>query len=228
MIDENQNYQKAGSGQPLALERRQTSEDGRRFSPSSGRNKDVLGTTYLEHMPCIGTVLEIASGTGEHGAHLIQTTADLRWIYSDIDPVSQASQLAWREAVDRDRLIGPLTVDTTQKNWPEIADHAPLDGMFCANMIHIAPFEAAEGLFAGAGEVLRTGGRLMVYGPFARNGVIAASNARFSADLKRRDASWGVRDLDLEVIPLAVRAQLKLKSVIKMPANNLSVIFEKT
>lgn len=227
MADENKHYQKDATGQPLALERRDTAEDGRRYSPSIGRNKDVVRETYLSHMPLQGSVVEIASGTGEHGAHITASATDLTWTYSDIDPVSQASQHAWRLAADHDRLRGPLTLDTTQSAWGETEELAPLDGLFCANMIHIAPFEAAQGLIAGAGRLLRPAGRLMLYGPFARNGEIAPSNARFSEDLRRRDPTWGVRDLDRQILPLAEAADLKLVTVVDMPANNSSVVFEK-
>jgi len=227
MTDENEHYQKDTTGQPLALERREAAEDGRRYSPSTGRNKDVVRETYLSHMPLKGRVLEIASGTGEHGAHITAMATDLIWTYSDIDLVSQASQRAWRVAADHDRLRGPLTLDTTQSVWGEEEELASLDGLFCANMIHIAPFEAAEGLIAGAGRLLRPAGRLMLYGPFARNAEIAPSNARFSEDLRRRDPTWGVRDLDRQILPLAKDADLKLVTVVDMPANNFSVVFEK-
>lgn len=227
MTDENATYQKTQSGQPLALEQRGLGEDGRRFSPSIGRNKDVVRDAFMRVMPARGQVLEIASGTGEHGAHITQALEDLRWVYSDIDPVSQDSQAAWRDFADHDRLSGPLTIDTTAPRWAEAAEMARFDGLFCANMIHIAPFTAARGLIAGAGRRLRSGGRLMLYGPFARAGEIAPSNARFSEDLQRRDPSWGVRDLDLDLLPIANEAGLTLKHVIEMPANNLSVVFER-
>lgn len=227
MSDEQAAYQKAQSGQPLALEQRGLSEDGRRYSPSTGRNKDVVREAFLKLMPRRGRVLEIASGTGEHGAHITEAAPELSWTYSDIDAASQASQAAWRAHAGHDRLLGPLRVDTMEPDWGEAERSAPWDGLFCANMIHIAPFTAAEGLIAGAGRLLRPVGRLMLYGPFARNGEIAPSNARFSEDLKRRDPSWGVRDLDLEIVPLAVAAGLNLIEVLAMPANNLSVVFER-
>ena len=228
MTDEDKDYQKATSGQPLALERREAVADGRRFSPSIGRNRDVVRQTYLAHMPTCGQVLEIASGTGEHGAHITAAAPGLSWIYSDIDPVSQASQRAWRDAAPHDRLCGPLTIDTTAEAWPKLDDVLQSDALFCANMLHIAPFAAAEGLISGAGQVLAPGGRLMLYGPFARDGDMAPSNARFSADLKRRDPRWGVRDLERQILPLATVAGLQLRKVVDMPANNLSVILEKT
>ena len=225
MGDENAGYQKAETGQPLALEARNISEDGRRYSPSIGRNKDIVRDTFVRCMPETGRILEIASGTGEHGAHITHAMDGITWTYSDIDPVSQTSQAAWRTSVAHQRLQGPLTVDTTDAHWGAAETGEAWTGMFCANMIHIAPFEAAKGLFRGAGRVLASGGRLMLYGPFGRDGEIAPSNARFSADLKRRDPRWGVRDLDQDILPLATKSGLFLREIIEMPANNLSVIF---
>lgn len=227
-MDENAGYQKTASGRPLALEARGQLGDGRRFSPSTGRNKDIVRATFLERMPTTGAILEIASGTGEHGVHITEHATELTWTYSDIDPASQASQSAWRSHVDHDRLRGPLSIDTTRLDWSDsVEPEMKWSGLFCANMIHIAPFEAASGLLAGAGRLLRAGGRLMLYGPFARDGVIAESNQRFSEDLKRRDPRWGVRDLERDIAPLADAAGLDLEHVVEMPANNLSVILQR-
>lgn len=214
------------SGKSVALEHRGTGEDGRRFSPSVARNAEPIAEVFAAHMPVSGRVLEIASGTGEHGAFLTDRFGDLRWIYSDLDKMSRASQAAWvRHAGPEGRLFGPHAIDASAGHWGAVEDLAPLDGIFCTNMVHIAPFAAAEGLIAGAGRLLARGGKLFLYGPFARNGDIAPSNARFSEDLKRRDPSWGVRDLDRDIVPLANAAGLELVDVVSMPANNLSVIF---
>ena len=228
MTDENASYPKHESGKPITLEARGTAEDGRRFSPSTGRNKDAVRGVFLAHMPREGRILEIASGTGEHGVHITEGAPDLTWVYSDIDLQSMTSQRAWAAHLAHDRLLGPFRLDASAGHWGEAEAMAPLDGMFNANMIHIAPFVVAEGLFSGAGRVLASGGRLMLYGPFARGGEIAPSNARFSEDLKRRDPSWGVRDLDRDILPLAELAGLSLQAVIDMPANNLSIVFERT
>ena len=225
MSDEDAGYDKSATGKPVTLEPRGDAEDGRRFSPSTGRNKDAVREVFVKYMPLTGRVLEIASGTGEHGAHITEHAAGLRWVYSDIDPQGQASQRAWAAHVSHDRLLGPWTVDAATDHWGEVETMRPLEGIFNANMIHISPFEVAEGLLEGTGRLLGAGGRLMLYGPFARGGVIAPSNARFSEDLKRRDPRWGVRDLELEVLPLAEAAGLSLTEIVDMPANNLSVIF---
>ena len=97
--------------------------------------------------------------------------------------------------------------------------------VFCANVIHIAPWRVAEGLFAGVGRMLRADGRLFLYGPFKRDGKhTAVSNAVFDSSLRERDAEWGVRDIaDLE--RLAESAGLALKDIAEMPANNLILVF---
>jgi len=213
--------------QPVALEARVEAQDGRRYSPSAARNLEPITDVFSKHMPTKGSVLEIASGTGEHGFHLTSVCADLHWTYSDVDPDSLLSQAAWRDHAGHDRLRGPLTLNAALDEWPTVDGHIAHDGMFCANMIHITPFSVAAGLIAGAGRTLALYGRLMLYGPFARNGDIAPSNAQFDADLKRRNRDWGVRDLDQDLVPLAQRAGLMLEQVIEMPANNLSIVFRK-
>lgn len=216
-------------GKSIALEARATNEDGRRFSPSAARNREPVAEAFASAMPVDGTILEIASGTGEHGDYLARRFPSLRWIYSDVDGISMDSQRAWARHSDAaPRLSGPYTLDARMHDWGEVEAIGSLSGIFCANMIHIAPFAAAEGLLRGAGRVLPSGGRLFLYGPFSRDGNIAESNARFSNDLKRRDPDWGVRDLERELMPIADAARLRLDTVIEMPANNLSVVLEKT
>ncbi|WP_300381974.1 DUF938 domain-containing protein [Henriciella sp.] len=218
------------AGKSVALEHRNTGEDGRRFSPSITRNREPVAEAFEQTMPLHGRILEIASGTGEHGAYLAERFTGLSWVYSDIDGISMESQRAWVGYGTKTglKLDGPIIVDASADTWPGAEALAPFDGLFCANMVHIAPFEAAIGLMKGAGRLLSTGGKLFLYGPFARDGVIAPSNARFSEDLKRRDSSWGVRDLHREILPLALEAGLALDQVVEMPANNLSVIFSRS
>ncbi len=171
-------------------------------------------------------MLEIASGTGEHGAFLTEAFPALHWTYSDIDAASRASQTAWRTAAGHDRLSGPLSIDASTDSWGD-AEGQPWDLIVSVNMVHISPFAATEGLLRGAGRLLKPGGHLFLYGPYARNGEIAPSNAAFSENLKSRDPSWGVRDLDRDLLPLASAAGLRLETVLEMPANNLSVIFRR-
>ena len=211
---------------PVALEQRGESDDGRRHSPSVARNREPIRDVFAAEGLVAGRVLEIASGTGEHGAFLTDAFEGLDWTYSDIDVESRVSQVAWRATAAHGRLHGPLVIDASTDDWGE-AETGGWDAIVTVNMIHISPFAATEGLLRGAGRLLKPGGHLFLYGPYARNGEIAPSNAAFSENLKARHPEWGVRDLDREIVPLAREAGLVLQSVTEMPANNLSVIFRR-
>lgn len=212
---------------PVALEERGEGGDGRRYSPSIARNREAIRDVLQAHLKLPARVLEIASGTGEHGALFVDELPGLEWTYSDIDGPSLESQRAWRAASGLSRLRGPLQINAADTDWGEAEQAGAWDVIFSANMVHIAPVEAASGLIAGAGRLLAPGGLLVLYGPFARAGVIAPSNLVFDDSLKSRDDRWGVRDLDRDLAPFAEAAALHLWKAVEMPANNLTVFFQK-
>ena len=124
--------------------------------------------------------------------------------------------------------IHASAANVSKREWVwGVEDDAPFDAMISLNMVHIAPWEAALGLLAGAGRLLRPDGILFLYGPFMLGGThTAASNAAFDADLKRRDPRWGVRDVD-DIVSEAAPHGLELREVVQMPVNNLSLVFVK-
>jgi len=193
-------------------------------SPSAARNREPIREMFLTHMPADGVIVEVASGSGEHVVHLAAAAPRLRCRPGDPDPSARASIAAWTAQSGLSNIDPPHDADVSAAAWFEQFDTC--DGLLSINMIHIAPFAAAEGLFNGAGRLLRPGGRLFLYGPFSRNGAhTAPSNAAFDASLKSRNPLWGVRDLENDVMPLADKAHLALVAIEAMPANNLSVIF---
>jgi SAM-dependent methyltransferase len=197
--------------------------DARRFAPAAARNRGPILEVLREVLPETGTVLEIASGTGEHAVAFAAELTGLRWIPTDPDPASRASIKAWIEATGIRTVCGPLDLDVAAADWGVAA----ADAIVCINMIHIAPWSACEGLMAGAGRLLRAGAPLCLYGPYKRGGVhTAPSNEAFDADLRSRNPAWGVRDLE-EVADLAARHGFTLERVAEMPANNLTVVFRK-
>jgi SAM-dependent methyltransferase len=202
--------------------------DARRFSPSTARNREPIRTKFLAYMPHVGHILEIGSGTGEHGVHITAMAPDLTWHFSDPDPVARASIRAWIRHAARPGLLGPYTLHADAADWGDAVEALTFDGLVAINVVHIAPFETAIGLFAGARRRLRVGGRLFLYGPYGRDGTMAPSNAAFSEQLRARDPRWGVRDLEREIVPAAAREGLVLHAVVEMPANNLCVVFEKS
>lgn len=211
---------------PTALEDRAEKGD-RLYSPSAARNRAPIIEAFGAHMPSTGVVLEIGSGTGEHGAAAAKAFPGLEWVPSDPDPKARRSIAGWVAAAKLPNFKEPLNLDAADPAWPRAAPR-PVDGVVSINMIHIAPFAAAEGLFAGAGEILATAGRLFLYGPFSRGGRhTAPSNADFDASLKSRDPAWGVRDIEHDLAPLAQKHALALREIVEMPANNLVLIYGK-
>lgn len=200
-----------------------TAADPRRHAPATERNREPIRAVLADILPARGLVLEIASGTGEHAAYFAPAFPGLTWQPSDPDPDLRASIAAWREHSGANNIEAPIDLDTTAERWPVEAAEAIL----CCNMIHIAPWEAAEGLFAGAGRILAKGGPLILYGPFKRGGEhTAPSNARFDASLQAQDPRWGVRDLD-DVTALAEANGLAFDAEFGMPANNLTIVYRR-
>ena len=217
--------QRGEDGREIALEARARDAD-RLFSPSAARNRDAIREVFVRTMPAAGHVLEVGSGTGEHAVLIAQAVPAVTLYPGDPDPASRASIRAWTVHLGLANVTAPHDLDVTRGVWP--GTPAQFDGIMSCNMIHIAPFSAAQGLLALAGDHLASGGRLFLYGPFSRNGIhTAPSNVDFDASLKSRDAAWGVRDLERDLVPLAARHGLSLREVVEMPANNLAVIFER-
>lgn len=197
--------------------------DPRRSAPSALRNRDPILAILRRALPTDGLALEIASGTGEHILHFARALPRLDWQPSDPSPEARASIAAWRETDGTPNLRAPIAIDATTPLWP-IATAAAL---IAINMVHISPWDATVGLFAGAERLLPQGGLLYLYGPYRRQGhPFAPSNAAFDADLRTRNPEWGIRDLD-DMVALAVRHGLRLDEIVEMPANNLSLLFRR-
>jgi len=201
--------------------------DARKFSPSVQRNRDVIRDVFLELMPNKGHALEIASGSGEHVVHIASKAPNLIWHGGDPDQDSRHSLTAWIEHSQLSNLMPPHDIDVTNDHWG-ISEERHYDIILSINMIHIAPFKAATGLFTGVKRRLTKEGKLFLYGPFMHNGEhTSPSNIAFDQSLRTRNPMWGVRDLDLEIIPLAKKHDLQIDQIRKMPANNLVVTFKR-
>lgn len=185
----------------------------REDSPAAERNREPIAEALAPLLPARGTVLEVASGTGQHAEHLARRFPQLLWQPSERDPVGRAVIAARLPQPNR---LPPLALDVLVDALP------PADAVLCINMIHIAPWAAAEALFAKAG-----GGLLVLYGPFLRAGVeTAPSNLAFDEALRARDPLWGLRRLE-DVAALAGRHGYAPPGVTEMPANNLLLSFRR-
>lgn len=199
------------------------SRDPRLYAPATARNRDPILAVLTRHLPQRGLVLEVASGSGEHVVHFAQAFPHLLFQPSDPDPDARASIDAWRAALTLSNVRPAIALDATAEPWPIAA----ADAVLCINMVHIAPWAAAEGVVRGAARVLPPGGVLYLYGPYKRGGRhTAPSNAAFDASLRSQDPEWGVRDLEA-VIALTAAAGFAQPVIEQMPANNLSLVLTK-
>jgi SAM-dependent methyltransferase len=211
---------------PVALEQRGVGADRRMFSPSAARNVASILAVLQRVLPSHGLVLEVGCGTGEHAVCFAGAMPHLIWRPSDPDPDARASAASWISFTGLSNVRAPIDIDVCANAWG-VEQEAPFDAIVSLNMVHIAPWAASVGLFAGAGRMLRANAPLILYGPFMRDGTHnAPSNAAFDASLKARNPSWGVRDItDLERLGKA--SGLILRETIEMPANNRSLVFVK-
>ena len=198
--------------------------DPRLYHPHVARNREPILDVLRRALPARGLVLEVASGSGEHAAFFANGLPSVSWQPSDMDAKALASVAAFQANSGAPNLLAPLRLDVTAAQWP--IERA--DAIVNCNMIHISPWAACEGLIAGAERILPVGGILYLYGPYRIDGRhTAPSNEEFDANLRGRNAAWGIRDLG-EVTALATRHGLTLVETVQMPANNLSVIFRRS
>jgi hypothetical protein len=177
----------------------------------------------------IGDVVDAGSGTGQHVVEFARHTPRIVWWPSDCNEQHLRSIRAWRAHAQRDNVAEPIRIDLSDPEWSsQMRDGSgpgELLAVFCANVVHIAPWRVSQGLLAGAARYLRRDGRLFLYGPFKRGGRhTALSNAVFDTSLRGANPEWGVRGVE-EMERLAETSGLALIEITAMPANNLILAF---
>jgi SAM-dependent methyltransferase len=205
--------------------------DGRLDAAAFHRNHQPIWSVLEKFLAGkSGDVLEAGSGTGQHVIDFARRSPDITWWPSDFNDAHLKSIAAWRAHAQLPNVRAPIRIDLSDPAWcPEMQEGGPgaLLAVFCANVIHIAPWRVAEGLFAGAARYVRPDGRMFLYGPFKRDGRhTAVSNAIFDTSLRDNNPEWGVRDI-ADVKALAESVGLQLTEIVEMPANNLILAFER-
>jgi hypothetical protein len=204
--------------------------DGRLDAPAFHRNHQAIQHVLQRYLTGkSGDAVEIGSGTGQHVVEFARQFPEISWWPTDLNDNHLASIEAWRQHVQLSNIRPARRLDVSDPAWGDAmkgeGGAGELLAVFCANVIHIAPWRVAEGLVAGAGRALRQGGLLFLYGPFKRDGKHTAdSNAAFDASLRQGNPEWGLRDVEA-IEKLAGRAGLALIEIAEMPANNLTLVW---
>ncbi len=200
-------------------------------SPAAERNQGPILAQLLALLPPTGAALEIASGTGQHAAHFATSLPGWTWQPTDQHTTCFASITGWAAEAGATNVRPPLRLDVLHDRWPSEGPAfgaASLDLIYCANMLHIAPWACCAGLMQGAARHLAPGGRLVTYGPYLEDAVpTAPGNLAFDASLRSQDAGWGIRRLE-DVAAVAAHAGLQLAARHAMPANNLLLVWTHT
>lgn len=191
-------------------------------SPAAERNREPILQVLCGLLPPAASVLEVASGTGQHAAHF--AAAQPGWTWQPTEAEAAALPAIAARCAGLTGVRPPLPLDVMLQPWP-LPKAEVFDAVFCANLLHIAPWAVTPAFFAGAGRCLAPGGTVAVYGPFIVDGEpLAPSNAAFDADLRARNPAWGLRRL-ADVADAAARAGLVLQERLALPANNLLLRF---
>lgn len=202
-------------------------ENLKQYAPATQRNKEYILEVLLRFLPPSGNILEIASGTGEHSIFFAPKFSPRQWLPSDPNPTARNSIEAWKQESSIDNIQSPLNINAASLSWGIGKQKLNITAIVNINMIHISPWSACLGLMEGAKRILPSGGILYLYGPYKQEGKhTAPSNESFDRSLQSQNTEWGVRNLE-DVIKAAQDQELIFQEKIEMPANNLSVIFEK-
>jgi len=190
------------------------------FSQACENNKAPILAILKDLLQTPGQLLEIGSGTGQHGAFMAGELPHVQWHYSD-RAVNLPGIRLWQAEAQLANLLGPLELDVTQDAWP--IDH--VDAVFSANTAHIMAWPMVEAMFQGIARCLSQDGVFCLYGPFNYQGRFTSeSNARFDQWLKERHPAQGIRDFEA-VVALAESLGLQFESDHAMPANNRLLVW---
>jgi SAM-dependent methyltransferase len=204
------------------------------FASAADRNKEPICEILKNYIPNVAAkkgsspvdCLEVSSGSGQHVSYFSEHFPETKWQPSEYDQSVFDSIKAYTIDSGSTNVLEPIVIDASNPDqWP--VDGRKFDIVYNANLIHISPPACTPGLFKGSGSVLRPGGILITYGPYAQGGILTPeSNQRFDAMLKQRDPQWGIKDIE-DLKKIASEAGLSLEKIHEMPANNKTLVWRK-
>ena len=202
-------------------------------SPAAERNKQPILESLRQLLPASGRALELASGTGQHAAWFGAGLPGWQWQPTEANSAALPTIAAWVRRAGVGNVRPPCLLDVAQATWPSDDEslardfEQPFDAVFCANLLHIAPWTVCQPMMHGVRRHLAPDGQLLLYGPFLEGDVpTAPSNRDFDASLRRQHPAWGIRQREA-VERCAHDAGLRLRQRLAMPSNNLLLVFKR-
>ena len=203
--------------------------ENRLFFSATQRNRDCIGDLLSRIIKQKGSILEIGSGSGEHGIFFQKRFPEIKWHTSDPNLIHRKSISSWikHEELSK-KMPQPINLDVEKIPWNiPVKLINSLQGIVSINMIHVAHWSCTIALFRESRKLLNKGQFVMLYGPFKiKNKHTSQSNYLFDNSLKMQNDNWGIRNLE-EVSDEAKKNSFFQEEIINMPANNLSIIYRK-
>jgi len=191
-------------------------------SSSSEQNQAVILNELFPLLADKPSVLEIASGTGQHAVHFANAMPNTQWQTSDLED-SHETIKQWITESQLTNVLGPMRLDVSKDSWP----NQTYDALYTANSFHIMSLQNVTDFFAHISSVLKPTGLVIVYGPFNYQGKFTSeSNQNFNYWLTSKDKKSGIKDFEF-CNHLAEEAGLNLYKDIEMPHNNRILVWIK-
>ncbi|XP_039681090.1 methyltransferase-like 26 B isoform X1 [Perca fluviatilis] len=172
--------------------------------------------------------LELGSGTGQHVIRFAQKMPFVTWQPSDIKEESRDSIKAYIAATHAKNVRQPVHLDAREpwEKWAGLSRRS-CDVIVAINLLQYSSFKTAQGVFNGAGQILRQNGLLITYAVYAVNGTITPScNEHLDAELRQMDPEWGLPDINV-LRQLAYGNEMRMERIIEMKEYYKCLIFRK-
>ncbi|WP_319621091.1 DUF938 domain-containing protein [Pseudovibrio sp. SPO723] len=200
------------------------------FNKAADNNKGFILEKLLKHLPEGSTVLEVASGTGQHALHFSKAMPAINWQPTDLPHHLQGISARFELEGQPENLMSPRALDISALPWSTQSAlfQQHFDALYACNCLHVISWDLVEAFFQGVDGTLKSGGHLFLYGPYKYEGAFTTqSNEQFDGWLKETYPGGGIRDFEA-VNALAEAIGLTLVADHAMPANNQFLVWKRS
>uniref|UniRef100_A0A3B4A1G1 Methyltransferase like 26 n=1 Tax=Periophthalmus magnuspinnatus TaxID=409849 RepID=A0A3B4A1G1_9GOBI len=174
--------------------------------------------------------LELGSGTGQHVIRFAQKMPFVTWQPSDIKEESRDSIKAYIAATNAKTVLQPVHLDASDpwEKWGNLSANS-CDVIIAINLLQYSSFKTAQGVFTGAGQVLKQNGLLIIYGVCII--IIWVRENKYLYNLynlsnRSMNPEWGLPDIDV-LRQIAYGNGLRMERIIEMEDHYKCLIFRK-
>jgi len=146
--------------------------DKRLFFTATERNSIPIGDALLDYLPNIGTVLEVASGSGQHAVTFQKRFSQINWQASESNLNHLDSINAWitYERLDK-KMPTAIQLDVNNRPWKLTESMiSNICSIVAINLLHVSSWNSTESLLMESIDLLGNRSNLIIYGPFKVNG----------------------------------------------------------